>query len=684
MPTRLMAQTPPPSLPTSNVAPGAATPLASQDDRMPDIGIDWPDMNAPLPPPELPPPEPESDGVSQASVGEPAPPALINPADVQSASDESQGDEPLAGEPISDDGSERRYGIEMIGIDDVADATFRSRFNELSLLQEGKGKRANLAQINRRMKQDRQVLDRLLRAKGYYDASIRQSITAPPGDDKGKVTVRFEVIPGQLYTLSQVVLPGLDAAVPQAPKIRDAFPVYIGDPVNADKIFDGKAQLATTLGESGFPFARVDEPVVEIDHAVRQGELSLPVVPGGYRTFGDIVITRTGKRPIFSARHLGRIARFRRDDVYMASDVEDLRRAIVTTGLVSSVTLKPVDAGDGEHVNLDVALAPAPMRTISGEAGFGTGEGYRVGASWQHRNFFPPEGAITVRGLVGTREQLVGLTYRRNNYKRRDQVLTGALVIQHQQLDAYSAKTASISGSLERQTNLIFQKKWAWNFGFELAASQERDVFGARAARSNRTYFIGALPTGLTYDGTDDLLDPKSGFRLGGRLSPEISLQGTTFGYARAQVDGSAYLPMGERVVVAGRVRAGSIFGSHVDRIAPSRRFYAGGGASVRGYGYQALGPRDANNNPVGGKSLIEFSLETRVRFGNFGLVPFVDAGNISTRFLPRFNAMRFGAGMGGRYYSSFGPIRIDVGTPINRRPGDGRVTVYVSLGQAF
>jgi len=150
------------------------------------------------------------------------------------------------------------------------------------------------------------------------------------------------------------------------------------------------------------------------------------------------------------------------------------------------------------------------------------------------------------------------------------------------------------------------------------------------------------------------------------------------------QLDGSIYQPMSDRIVLAARARFGTILGSTVDQIAPSRRFYAGGGASVRGYGYQAIGPRDGNNDPIGGKSLAEFSLESRVRFGNFGVVPFIDAGNISTTFLPRFRDLRIGAGMGVRYYSSFGPIRVDVGTPLNPQKGDPRVAVYVSLGQAF
>ena len=189
----------------------------------------------------------------------------------------------------------------------------------------------------------------------------------------------------------------------------------------------------------------------------------------------------------------------------------------------------------------------------------------------------------------------------------------------------------------------------------------------------------------LSYDGSNDLLDPTRGFRLSGRLSPEISLEGKAFGYARMQVDASAYKSVAKGTVLAGRIRLGTIAGAPRDAIAPSRRFYAGGGASVRGYGYQDIGPRDPNNDPVGGRSLAEFSIEARVKtFGNFGVVPFFDGGNISTGLLPSFGALRYGAGLGVRYYSNFGPIRIDVGTPVNPAPGDPRVAVYVSLGQAF
>ena len=90
------------------------------------------------------------------------------------------------------------------------------------------------------------------------------------------------------------------------------------------------------------------------------------------------------------------------------------------------------------------------------------------------------------------------------------------------------------------------------------------------------------------------------------------------------------------------------------------------------------------NGDPIGGRGLTEAAVEARIRFGAFGIVPFLDAGNLYAGPTPRFTDLRFGTGLGARYYSSFGPIRIDIGTPLARRPGESRIALYVSLGQAF
>ena len=124
--------------------------------------------------------------------------------------------------------------------------------------------------------------------------------------------------------------------------------------------------------------------------------------------------------------------------------------------------------------------------------------------------------------------------------------------------------------------------------------------------------------------------------------------------------------------------------GAARDTIAPSRRLYAGGGGSVRGFGFQQLGPKDAKNDPGGGRSLTECAVAARYRCGNFGSGPFIDAGRVGEGSMPSVSGLRYGTGIGGRYYTNFGPMRLDIATPIDRRPGESKVALYISIGQAF
>jgi translocation and assembly module TamA len=626
-------------------------------DALPDLGVEWPDMNAPDPAPP-----PEVEGVA--------------PEDAAAATE-------AAAERVEDASTTRSYRWSLAGIDPVAEAeAIREGFKERSALEADRDDEANAAQVDRRARADAELLAELLRSQGYYDAFVEPRIEAA-GDT---LAVTLSATPGAQYRFESVELPGLDAAAGEAAaELRQAFAVKAGDPVIAQNVIDAGVALQVALGEGGYATAKVGEQDIVVDHEQQVARLILPVTPGPVARFGQITVTG---EPPFSARHVQRIGRFKPGDRFDRSDVDDLRRALVATGLVASVEVRQVPRDEGRTIDLAVKLEPAPMRTIAAEVGYGTGEGFRAEASWQHRNFFNPEGALTLRAVGGTQEQLAAVSFRRNNWLRRDQVLNAQALVSHVDRDAFEAKTASLSGGIERQSNFIWQKKWTWSLGAELVATDERDTIEATGEPRRRTFFIGALPASLGLDESDDLLNPTKGFRLLGRVSPEISFQGGSFPYVRAQFDASAYHPVSDSVVAAGRIRLGSILGAQRDDIAPSRRFYAGGGGSVRGYGYQRLGPRDIDGDPIGGRSLAEFSLEARIRLkafgGNFGIVPFVDGGTLSTEAMPDFKDWQIGVGIGARYYSSFGPIRIDVGTPLNPQKDDGRIAVVVSLGQAF
>jgi len=643
------AQTPPAAPPGSGAPAQPAVPdVAEPLDPLPDIGVDWPTIA----------PEPAGSPDAASATARPDPRA------------------------ITDAAAERRYRWRLDGVDGIGSALFRRRFAELSSLDRGDGDLANAAQLDRRAREDAELVATLLRAEGYYDAAVTSAIEVPESAGAEPLVV-LTAVPGALYRFAEVTLAGVEAAGAKADALRTAFGLRAGDPVSADAVASGEAALRTATGREGFPFARVGQSELVVDRAARTASLSVALDTGTARRFGRIVAL-PGNR-VFAPDHVGDIARFAPGDAYDAVLLDDLRRALIQTGLVASVELTPVEASTPGTVDLGVRLDPAPPRTVAGELGYGTGEGARAELSWTHRNLFPPEGALTLRGVLGTREQLGSVVFRRSNVGARDRVFTAQAALAHLERDAYQADTFLLSGAIERQSTIFFQKRWTWSAGAELVASDERDVDASTGTPRRRTYFIGALPLGLGYDGSDDLLNPTRGVRVGARVSPELSFRGTGSGYARTQFDLSGYLPVAGGVTIAARSRVGAILGATREAIAPSRRFYAGGGASVRGYGFQAIGPRDPNNDPIGGRSLAEVAVEARVPlFGAFGLVPFLDAGNIYTTALPDFGGFRYGAGLGVRYYSSFGPIRVDLGTPLNPRPGDGRVAVYVSLGQAF
>ena len=575
-----------------------------------------------------------------------------------------------------------RYTFEIRGLEGVGDsAAILATFRQQSALEADRKKSANTAQVSRRSRADSALLGEILRSQGYYDAMVEPRIE---GSSDG-IQVIFEVDAGAQYRFASVDLPGLEAAGEDFEKLRDSFAVKKGDPVIAEVVIAAGTALDVALGQHGFATAKIGEQYIVVNHQTNLATLSLPVEPGPVAQFGEI---RVSGEPPFDAEHVGVIARFREGDRFRRARVDDLRRALIATTLVANAEVTLVPREGGRIVDVDVKLEPAPSHTIAGELGYGTGQGARLEASWTDRNFLNPEGALTLRGVAGTKEQLLGVQFRRSNFRRRDQVLNLIAAVSNQTYDAYEAKTALLAGYIERQSNFIWQKRWTYTGGVELLATDEQGAYSDDGVKSTKTFLIAALPLSLGYDGSDSLLDPSRGFRLLGRVSPEVNAHGGARTYGRLQFDASVYHPVSDRVVAAGRVRLGTIVGASTFDMAPSRRVYSGGGGSVRGYGYQQLGPKDEDGDPIGGRGLAEFGLEARIRLerfgGNFGIVPFLDGGTLSEKAMPDFSDWRFAAGLGVRYYSSFGPIRIDVGVPLNRQKGDGLVAVTVSLGQAF
>lgn len=642
--------------------PPATTP---EGELIPDAPVDDPDLSRPLTP------------IGEFDVSTPPP------------GDLGKEDEGKV-EPV-------RYSLVVEGLDAIG---LEGRFRDLSALEDADGEATNGAQIAARAKEDELLAVRLLRSEGYYDATALSAIEQLP-DTPGQLRVVLSTVPGPRYAFGEIAIDGPET-VP-AGLVREALPLKTGEPIVAPLVEAAEANVRLRLPQQGYPFAEVGLRDILLDPDTRRGDYTLPVDPGarsrfaGFTTEGDLA---------FGAKHVEVLSRFKRGDLYDSRKVDDLREAMIATNLFTTVSAEPVATGekaeDGtEYVNILVKQDAGPPRSLAGSAGYNTGEGFRAEASWEHRNFFRPEGAIRAGAILGTQEQSARASFRRNNWMKRDRSIFIQAEAGRRDLLAFKGYTARLQGQIARESTPIWQKVWTYAVGAELIATNEAQTGFPRLSIRD-AFFLAGISGQVGYDRSNSLLDPTKGFRLKAFVNPETSLREPTQPYIRNIVDGSIYRPMSDKLVLAGRARVGSIYGADLSELAPSRRLYAGGGGSVRGFGFQELGPRvevanpkfDPTNPkekddptilvPTGGRSLVEFAAEARYRFGNYGVVGFVDAGQVYESQTPRLNDMRFGVGVGGRLYTNFGPMRADIAMPVGRRKGESRFAVYVSIGQAF
>ena len=575
-----------------------------------------------------------------------------------------------------------RYRVEVEGLKPTE---ILPAYRATSTLWQGRGEAISGIELANRIRTDERLVAALLAQEGWFDATV----AARTESRADETVVILAVDPGPRFKWEEIAI---DAVPPGRVDLIDDFALMPGLPIRLKEVEEAEAAYRLRLATAGFPFAELGPRDIEIDSATATGTYLLTGLLGPEAVFGQVRLE--GFRP-FSDSHAQVIARFRPSDPWSGMLVDDYRRALVMTRLMSNVTVRPeatdtLDAQGRVITDLVVTSEEAPRRSLAALVGYSTDEGIRAEGRWQNRNIWQPEGTLTVRGVVGTIEQRIEADVRKSNFGRRDRFLTLGTRFLNQDQPAYRARSFGLGAAIGRESTMIWQKRWTWQTGLELLQTREQDKVGDTGELGEREAFtIFAAPTSGGYDRSDDLLNPTSGFRIGLQVSPEGAFAGgEPVAYVRMQGDASAYWSPAENLVIAGRVRLGSIVGTDTANIAPSRRIYAGGGGSIRGYSFQSVGPQapgsDGELVPVGGRGLFESGVEARYRFGDFGVVAFLDAGQAVDAATPSFDDLRFGAGLGVRYFTSIGPLRLDLARAINRRPQDPQVVVYISIGQAF
>ncbi|PWC37607.1 autotransporter assembly complex family protein [Azospirillum sp. TSO35-2] len=620
---------------------------------------------------------------AQDAAPDTAPPAAAPPA----APDTPPPDEEAAPAGV-------KYEVEFTGIEDDG---LRKTLNDASTLVELKGDAPpSLIGLERRADSDRDRLQTALRSAGYYDAQLDIRIDggpaagAPVPDTPVKVTVA--VSPGPLYHIKTVTVQGADGSTLPKEVATDNLGLAAGEPAVAQKVLDAEGELVGRLSRRGYAFAKATDRKVVVDHADRTMDVAYTVQTGPVVRYGDTRIE--GLETVDEDLVRGRLA-WKPGQVFDPAATDRARQDIAKLEVFDTVRVRLADEPGPDGVTpVIVTVGERKRRFVGAGVTYSTEDGLGANAYWGHRNLFGGAERLRVGVEVGrvagssggsssSKNDLPDLrfsvNFRKPDFLAVKQSLVVNFAVVNDQPPAYSRVASELSVKLERP--LTDQLTISYGVAGERGRVETQDT-------TYQTAYIG-VPLAAAWNGTDNLLNPTSGQRASLQVTPWFPAGGdTNTPFTAVQINGSAYYDLGSegRYVAAARIGVGSILGASLSQISPDHRFYAGGGGSVRGYGFQKAGPRDRFDDPVGGRSLLEMGAELRIKVtDSIGVVPFIDAGTVYDSAYPDFSEpLRVGAGLGLRYYTDFGPLRVDVGFPLNPPSGDARWQLYLSLGQAF
>ncbi|WP_188823221.1 autotransporter assembly complex protein TamA [Brucella endophytica] len=452
-----------------------------------------------------------------------------------------------------------------------------------------------------------------------------------------------------------------------------------------------KAQLLAVEGwrRQGFAKAKTTKDSITADHRDNTVDVDIAVDPGRRAYYGPLAVKGTERMdPEFVARQTG----LKPGEVYNPRDIERARKRLNRLEVFRAATITEAEEiGPDGSLPMTLSVQERLLHRFGVGGSYSTLDGAGLETYWMHRNLFGKAERLRfdakVSGIGSTKDKafdpknysyLGGVTFTKPGTFTPDTDFVTSLIAQREVLDAYT-RTA-VTG-LAGFTHIFTDELTGRAFANISKARFDDDYFG------KRDFLTAGVLGGLTYDSRDSKTDATKGFFLEGVIEPFYEFEYGNFA-TKFTAEGRTYYGFGEddRIVLAGRLKFGAIAGPDISQLPPDKLFFAGGGGSVRGYGYRNIGVVTSTGDVIGGRSLVETSGEVRARVtDDIGLVGFVDAGYVGRDTLPDFSQeMSVGVGGGIRYQTGLGPIRLDIGVPLNRRSGDPSLAFYVGIGQAF
>ena len=571
------------------------------------------------------------------------------------------------------------YRAEITGAEDSDLTDLLDKVSELKTLEEKPP--ASEEALRRRADRDLGRLADAAHSLGYWDAEFSYDLDTDA--DPAKVTVK--VAPGPLYHVAAVTVLGPDGQPLSISPGEAKLPLKPGDPARTAPVVATETALLTALNDSGHPFAKVENRRVEIDKSAQTMDVTYTLDRGPVEHFGPVTVE--GLERLDPAYVEGRV-RWQRGGLYEASKVEETRRALIESGLFSTVRITPMaDPDNPEDVRMTIDATERLHRTIGVGLAYNTSQGAGARAFWENRNLFGNAESLRVAAEAG--QQIAGFraNFRKPDFLTIDQDLLASAEIVNDTPIAYHSRRGVVLVGLERR----FSPNLTAGTGLQGTKANvvpEANPNPLTAAAPTQHYSLIGIPAYLKLDETDSLLNPTRGYRAQLSVTPAHTVSGPNLTFVSNLVAGSTYWGLGaeQGTILAGKLAVASVDGAPLFPLPADQRIYAGGGGSIRPYGYQLAGPLDIGNKPIGGRSSLVLNLEARIKITeNIGIVPFVDAGSYYESPVPQLGrTLLYGVGLGLRYYTAFGPLRLDLATPMHKRNADSPIQIYISLGQAF
>ena len=569
-----------------------------------------------------------------------------------------------------------------------------------SVLGEVDAPARSLAQARRRVEAAAKSSRSVMRSLGYYEADIRAEVIETKSearavnDDTDDAVRRPPQAVLYIKTGKQFTYGNLDVTYEDGPPvdpavIKDAIEIKSGDMAEAARVVATELRLVNKLQSEGYPDAKALPRKAVVDHATKKMNVTYNLATERRTRFGEI--EQTGSAYLTKG-FPKMIAPFESGEMYSAKKINRLASRVIGTGVFDSATATLADGGvenaDGTITrNVILNVEQGAINTVSAEVGYSTSDGSGLDVTYERRNFIGFAQTLTMNARLKTNEIGAGVAYNVPYAWREDREWDLSA-------DAAILDTEAFDGERVLANTLVTQK-FSRKFRVGVGLGLEASKFDQEGVETT-AYLVEGLARAVL-DTRDSLLNPVRGFNIEGSVIPTYNFGDESGTFTTLTLDASTYKRVSEKFVLAGRVGTGTILSKDFETVPQNRRFYAGGGGSVRGYAYQSISPREVTNfinadgDPdtltelIGGRTLLEGSAEVRYKGdGPIGYVGFVDAGTVSRPQVSGLDDVRVGAGVGVRYYTNFAPFRADIAIPLNPQSGDADFQIYISIGQAF